>query len=188
MSRDYKGSERKTARRGDGSSLLIGILIGLVLGLAIALGVAWYINKMPSPFLAPSTPAPKSDPPKAAKAEDSPAKVPEAKPRFDFYKILPGIEETATEQQLRDAQKKPAAKEAFYLQAGAFQNAPDADNLKARLALVGIEATIQTTTLPDKGVWHRVRIGPYTSVEELTRTRDTLKQNGVDTTLIKVRE
>jgi cell division protein FtsN len=33
-----------------------------------------------------------------------------------------------------------------------------------------------------------VRIGPYTSVEELARTRDTLKQNGVETTLIRVRE
>ena len=89
----------------------------------------------------------------------------------------------------REAQKKPAAaRETFFLQAGAFQNAPDADNLKARLALLGVEATIQTTTLPDKGVWHRVRVGPYTSVEELNRTRDTLKQNGVETALIKVRE
>ena len=57
-----------------------------------------------------------------------------------------------------------------------------------RLALLGIQATIQTTTLPDRGVWHRVRIGPYTRVEELNRARDTLKQNGVETTLIKVRE
>lgn len=187
MSRDYKGSERNNGKRGGGGSLLTGILIGLVLGLGIALGVAWYINKMPSPFLSRSTPPPvKAEPPKTAKGED---KAPEAKPRFDFYKILPGVEETATDQQLRDAQKKSdAAKETFFLQAGAFQNAPDADNLKARLALIGIEATVQTTTLPDKGVWHRVRVGPYTSVEELTRARDTLKQNGVDTTLIKVRE
>ena len=58
----------------------------------------------------------------------------------------------------------------------------------ARLALIGVEAKIQTTTLPDKGVWHRVRVGPYTSVEALNRTRDTLKQNGVETALIKVRE
>ena len=115
---------------------------------------------------------------------------PEAKPRFDFYKILPG-EEPATDQQLKDAQKKAtatAARETFFLQAGAFPNAPDADNLKARLALLGIEATIQTTTVPEKGIWHRVRVGPYTSVEELNRTRDTLKQNGVETVLIKVRE
>lgn len=192
MSKDYKRPEPKP--RGAGSSLLIGILIGLVLGLGIALGVAWYVNKMPSPFLA-RPPAVKSEPgrsapPAAAKDTDKPAQAAEAKPRFDFYKILPGTEEPATDQQMKDAQKKPPAtvKETFFLQAGAFQSAPDADNLKARLALLGIEASIQTTTLPDKGVWHRVRVGPYTSVEELNRTRDTLKQNGVDTTLIKVRE
>ncbi len=190
MSKDYKRPEPKS--RSGGSSLLVGILIGLVLGLGIALAVAWYINKMPSPFL--NRTPPKGDSAKGAqapaKSEGNASKTTESKPRFDFYKILPGTEEPATDQQLRDAQKKSttAARETFYLQAGAFQGAPDADNLKARLALLGIEATIQTTTLPDKGVWHRVRVGPYTSVESLNRTRDTLKQNGVETALIKVRE
>ena len=192
MSKDYKRPEPKS--RSGGSSLVIGILIGLVLGLGIALAVAWYINKMPSPFLSRPSPV-KSDPPKdaqaPAKGEDKTAKAPAAKPRFDFYKILPGSEEPATDQQMKDAQKKKstvAARETFFLQAGAFQGAPDADNLKARLALLGVEATIQTTTLPDKGVWHRVRVGPYTSVEELNRTRETLRRNGVETALIKVRE
>ncbi|MBX3665654.1 MAG: SPOR domain-containing protein [Burkholderiales bacterium] len=188
MSRDYKGNDRKGGSRGNGGSLFIGILIGLVLGLGIALGVAWYINRMPTPFQ-PKAPAAKPGPAKAAvpdpvKAPDKPAA--DGKPRFDFYKILPGVEEPATDQQLRET--KAAAKESFYLQAGAFQNAPDADNLKARLALIGVQASIQTTTLPDRGVWHRVRLGPYGNVEELNRTRDTLKKNGIDTTLIKVRD
>ncbi|HXF65936.1 MAG TPA: SPOR domain-containing protein [Burkholderiales bacterium] len=189
MTRDYK----KPERRGGGGSLLVGILIGLVLGLGIALAAAWYIHKMPSPFIA-RTPPPKAEAAKGAapadKGAQTAAKAPEDRPRFDFYKILPGAEEPATDQQLSEAQKRPAAapKEAFFLQAGAFQSAPDADQLKARLALLGVEATIQTTTLPEKGVWYRVRIGPYTSVEELNRTRDVLKQNGVETALIKVRE
>lgn len=190
MSRDYKGSERKGNSRSSGGSLFVGILIGLVLGLGIALGIAWYINKMPNPFQQ-RPPAAKPEPAKAAPAEitkpsDKGSKPADAKPRFDFYKILPGVEEPATDQQLRDAKK--ASRESFYLQAGAFQNAPDADNLKARLALIGMQAAIQTTTLPDRGVWHRVRLGPYGSVEELNRTRDTLKKNGIDTTLIKVRD
>ena len=195
MSKDYKRPEPKS-RGGGGGSLLVGILIGLVLGLGIALAVAWYINKTPSPFLGGRTPqksesAKSEKSPPQAKAEDKTAKAAEGKPRFDFYKILPGNEEPATDQQLKEAQQKATAttaKETFFLQAGAFQNAPDADNLKARLALIGIEATIQTTTVPDKGVWHRVRVGPYTSVEELNRTRDTLRQNGIETALIKVRE
>lgn len=191
MSKDYKAPTKRGGNSGAGS-LLIGILIGLLMGLGIALAVAWYINKMPTPFVNRAHPPAKGDPAKSAetqKSDDKTAKAPDGKPRFDFYKILPGSEEQVSEQQFKDAQQKPAqTKETFYLQAGAFQNAPDADNLKARLALVGIAASVQTTTLPDKGVWHRVRVGPYTAVDDLNRARDTLKQNGIETTLIKVRE
>ena len=205
MSRDYKAKPRAVAARKSGSSLLVGLLIGLVLGLVVALGVAWYINKMPSPFTPRSNPpgppakfeSPKAAPTQSAKVEDkAPAKseksekAGEDKPRFDFYKILPGTEEATPDKSAKDAVKgsTPAGKEAFFLQAGSFQNAPDADNLKATLALLGYEAAIETTTLPDKGVWHRVRIGPYTSVEELNRTRDALKRSGVQTALVKARE
>jgi cell division protein FtsN len=195
MSKDYKEHEPRRSRLPTGSSLLTGILIGLVLGLCVALGVAWYINKMPSPFAARTAQPTKSDPGKApaaqtAKIEDKNQKTEEPKPRFDFYKILPGSEEPAPEKAPRDSKRGSTVgpREAFFLQAGAFQNAPDADNLKARLALLGIEASIETTVLPEKGVWHRVRVGPYSSVEELNRTRDTLKQNGVQTTLVKARE
>lgn len=196
MSKDYKGPARKPAGGKSGAgSLLIGILIGLLLGLGIALAVAWYINKMPTPFVNRAAPPPKGEPLKntdSAKIDDKTTKAMDGKPRFDFYKILPGSEEPVTEQQFKDAQKKgplPAEdKESFYLQAGAFQNAPDADNLKARLALIGVAAIVQTTTLPDKGVWHRVRVGPYTAIEDLNRARETLKQNNVEITLIKVRE
>ncbi len=172
-----------------GGSTFIGILIGLVLGLAIALGVAWYINKMPNPFRekpqAPAVPVPsrvetpalpvvaaKPDPlpdvSEAAKAKDPAAE----KDKADTLKIVP----------------PPPAKEAFFLQMGSFQNAPDADNLKARLALLGIEAAIQTRTLPEKGVWHRVRAGPYSEGDELNRLRSMLTQHGIATVLVKVRE
>jgi cell division protein FtsN len=192
MSRDYKGAARRGLGRRKGSSLLAGVLIGLILGLSIALGVAWYINKMPNPFSSRATAPTKSEahksaPPQTARVDEKASKAEDAKPRFDFYKILPSED---TEKQSKDSQKASTAagKEAFFLQAGAFQNAPDADNLKARLALLGIESSIETTAAPDKGVWHRVRIGPYTNIEELNRARDTLKQNGVQTTLVKVRE
>ena len=189
MSKDYKTpNKRSSESKSGGGSLLIGILIGLVLGLGIALAVAWYINKMPTPFLtrAPAkADAQKSD---VAKSDKS-TLTPDSKPRFDFYKILPGAEEAITDQQLKDTQQKPPAdqgKDVFYLQAGAFQSAPEADNLKARLALLGLETTIQTTATSDQGTWHRVRVGPFTTVDDLNRARDGLKQNGIATTLIKV--
>ena len=191
MPKDYNKGQ-KTRDGGHGGSLFLGILIGLVLGLSIALGVAWYINKMPNPFK--EKPQANIDPPKAtaspaAKAADpgTPATA-EKGPRFTFPEILKG--EGGAEKRPRETDKKSThtPKEAFFLQAGSFQNAPDADNLKARLALVGVEASIQTSNLPDKGVWHRVRVGPYSDVEELNRIRAILKQNGVDATLVKVRE
>lgn len=191
MSRDYKGSARRSSGRRNGSSLLAGILIGLILGLGIALGVAWYINKMPNPFSSSRPPSKaettKAPPPQVARSDEKAATAQDSKPRFDFYKILPG-EEGDKQPGEQPKASTAAPKDAFFLQAGAFQNAPDADNLKARLALLGVEASIETSAVPDKGIWHRVRIGPYTSVEELNRTRDTLKQNGVQTTLIKLRE
>lgn len=190
MSRDYKNVDRTGGGRRSGGSLLAGIFIGLALGLVIALLVAWYINRMPNPF-ASRAPVSRPDASKSAPSAppaDKAGKTADAKQRFEFYKILPGAEETPT----RGAESKKAepadGKEAFFLQAGAFTSAPEADNMKARLALLGVEAMIQTMPAQDKGLLHRVRVGPYTSIDELNRTRETLKQNGVATTLIRVRE
>ena len=81
-----------------------------------------------------------------------------------------------------------ASRVVYYLQAGAFQRASDADNLKARLALAGLEAQIQTATLPDNSVWHRVRLGPYTNAQDLDKAREQLKQDKIEAAVIKVSE
>ena len=80
------------------------------------------------------------------------------KPRFEFYKILPGAEEPVTEQQMKQAAKTGAPAESFLLQVGAFQNPAEADNLKARLALIGVEANVEPVDQAEKGTWYRVRV------------------------------
>jgi cell division protein FtsN len=196
MSRDYKTAPKKS---GSGTSFsvgafLLGLLVGLLLGLGIALAVAWYVNKMPSPFVTrvpPKADTAKTGPADTAKSggEDKAAvKGADGKPRFEFYDILPGAKEPGAEPKDTGKGSTPAVKETFYLQAGAFQNAQDADNLKARLALLSYEASVQSASVPEKGTWYRVRLGPYANVEDLTRARDALKQNGIDTTLVKVRD
>jgi cell division protein FtsN len=192
MSRDYKNSG-SAAPNGRGNPMGLGILIGLLLGLCIALGVALYINKGANPFVQKAkqpetvgreTPAAESSQTPSA---DKPAKTAEAKPRFDFYKILPGTEEAVTDKEFK--RTPPASsKEVYFLQVAAFQNPADADNLKARLALAGIEAQIQTATLPDGRVWHRVRVGPFSSKDELGKSRAALKENNLEANLIKVRQ
>ena len=202
MSRDYKNSGT-AATGGRGSPMWIGILIGLLVGLCIALGIALYINKGSNPFLQKQRAADKAaekpavDAPKQASAPETPkpaavatekhAKAGETKPRFDFYKILPGTEEAVTDKEFK--RTPPAvAKEVYFLQVAAFQNPSDADNLKARLALSGIEAQIQTATLPDGQVWHRVRVGPFLNQDDIGKSRASLKQNNLEANLIKVRQ
>lgn len=202
MSRDYKPTSRQPAKKKNGNPMLIGIIIGLFIGLAVSLGVALVVTRGPNPFTDRSAPAESQEAKAGAKngaktAEgqatnlDDGLNKPSNKPRFDFYNILPGKEEPVTDQEFKQAAQRPTAdkgKESYYLQVGSFPAEGDADNLKAKLALMGIEAGIQTTTIPDKGVWHRVRVGPFTNVDDLNRIRNTLTQNNVQTTLVKIKE
>lgn len=201
-----------TARTGSGGGFVLGLFIGLLIGLAIALGIALYLNKTPIPFMSRAKPVeegkagkppaiagmPQGGPAEAkppAPAAAAAAKAPE-KPRFDFYKILPGGEEPVSERELRErlrastaTKSQPAAsQDVYFIQAGAFQNPADADNQKARLAILGFESNVEPTTLPDKGTWYRVRLGPYTKIDELNKVRQALAQNGIDANLIKLKD
>jgi cell division protein FtsN len=185
-------------RRRSGGGFLLGAFIGLIIGLAIAVGVAFYLNKTPIPFLGKAKPAARdavaeAKPPAIAGMPQGGSKPGAEKPRFDFYRILPGGEETVTDRQLRDAARSAKAqpdlpKDVYYIQAGSFQNPADADNQKARLAILGLESSVEPTTLPDKGTWYRVRLGPYTRLEDLNRVRQQLTQNGIDASLVKLKD
>ncbi|GLS05299.1 cell division protein [Chitiniphilus shinanonensis] len=209
MSKDMKRSRGTRSGGGGGSSLLTGLLIGLLGGVAAAVVLAIYLNRGTNPFTDKKSPppdavssAPAANPAKGPEtlhpggaAGDAP-KEPEQD--FDFYKVLPGLSDDAEAKKPASAATPtpPAAPEASppakveapkgtYLQIGAFQNEQDADNLKAKLALVGVEASIYTADIPGKGVWHRVRIGPFNSLGDLERTRNQLKSNGVESTVVR---
>jgi len=204
-----------TARNVTGGGFLLGMFVGLLVGLVIALGIALYLNKTPIPFMSrtPGTenakvpgkpPALAGMPQSGSAPATAPVPAPKApaaktaeKPRFDFYKILPGGEEPVSERELRErlraaaaaaAKSQPAAaQDVYFIQAGAFQNPADADNQKARLAILGFESNVEPTNLPDKGTWYRVRLGPYTKVDELNKVRQSLAQNGIDANLVKLK-
>jgi cell division protein FtsN len=92
---------------------------------------------------------------------------------------------TPTKEEPRKDGVKPAVDERVFVQAGAFPNESDADNLKGRIAFIGLEASVVRAELGDKGTWFRVRIGPYKSTEDATRAKDTLSANGISATLVK---
>lgn len=259
MSRDMKPRKAPPGRKSGGGTLL-GLFIGLVIGVIAVAGVVWYINKAPLPFtttgqqprLPPpvagksSTPASPEVPPVATAPVALPGKpgdpVVGEKPRFDFYKILPGKAEAIPDPkpeevkppvskpvetrhdetkpaeakptetrpvETRTAASKPAEgkpvegksadsksaesaksskeatlKDPIYLQAGSFQSASEADNQKARLALLGAEARIQQVMLQDK-VWYRVRIGPYQKIDDVNHLRADLARQGIDANVVR---
>ncbi len=215
---------------------MLGVFIGLVLGLGLAAGVAYYLMKANGPFPVQGGKEARDAPKEPSRTARADAAAPDKdKPRFDFYKILPGVEEpkvgadarrTSPDKAVADqaragtdkaadkavdrsdkaaagkapdkatdkaperiatAEPTSAAKlpERFWLQAGSFASESDAENLKARLAFAGWQASVQQGTLPDKGTRYRVRLGPYDNPDELKRIRNDLARNGFEVAVIK---
>jgi cell division protein FtsN len=190
----------QTRKRSEGN-FLAGMGVGVLIGLVISLAIAFYLNRTPIPFM---TAKPKqaekngtgAKPPAIAglpQGSAAPAPAPE-KPKFDFYRILPGAEEQVTEREIRERLRakgggqQDAAKDVYFIQAGSFQNPADADNQKARLAILGFESSVEPANLPDKGTWYRVRMGPYGKLEDINKVRQALAQSGIDASLIKVKD
>lgn len=111
-------------------------------------------------------------------------------PRFDFYKMLPNFEVVIPEQD-KDVRRhgdvasidKPGT---YVLQAGSFKTFSEADKLKATLALLGVESRIQKVTIDNDQTWHRVRVGPYSDLEQLNNTRRRLAENDLQALIIRV--
>jgi cell division protein FtsN len=101
------------------------------------------------------------------------------KPVFDFYTVLPEYETVVDEKQFIHEVQKPSRKQeaesTYILQAASYSSFKDADKLKAKLALNGLNSRIEKLSVEGKGQYYRVRLGPYSS----TRTKkDVVKRLG----------
>jgi cell division protein FtsN len=217
------------SRRGGFGGTLVGIFIGIVIGVGLAAAVAYYVMRSGNPYQTSLAGSSSREPARAEGKGGRAADAPAERPRFDFYKILPGVEEPRVQPKAAPADKaaaeRPAAPpdkavakledrpvagdkaakaaehapekapepppraprstERIWLQAGSFSTEADAENLKAKLALSGLEATLQTATLPDKSVRYRVRLGPYDNVDEVNRVKGDLARRGFDAAVIR---
>jgi cell division protein FtsN len=194
--------EETPARSGKRGGMFSGILIGLVIGLVAAAGLAWYFNlgvdglkardagqasEKPEILANPShesvEPEPSAPPAPAAaaakKAEPQGAASTAAKPRVDytFYGILPGDKPAKPIE-------PPKSKETWWLQVAALKNPADADKLKARLALLGLEVSSQKVESGGVALY-RVRVGPYKREDDALGDLDTLAENNFEPRLFK---
>ncbi len=194
MSNDYrKRPGRKYRRRTSGPPPWVWSVTGLVVGLFIAFLV--YLQMRPQQ--AASDPAAALEKSTALESHDLPRSrenpiPPPPKPRFDFYNLLPEMEVIVPEQQISGPATRQGVKQVekpgtYLLQAGSFRSDRQADQLRAKLALLGLETSIQTVSIDSRQAWHRVRVGPFDNLSDLNAARNLLKKNGVDAILIRIK-
>lgn len=206
--------KRATATAGKGNTLAIGLLLGLIVGVAMAAGLAWYLMKSPAPYVSKLPVVNRSAVEERLKAtarelvqpNGASAVAEDSKPRFEFYKVLTDKQDSATLPGTAPAQKPTdptqvakvasskailtqpanvADKQIYFLQTGAFANASEAEKMKAGLIFDGMEVTVLAVNTPDKGLLHKVRVGPYQSTDEMNSMRAKLKLKGIPSTPIR---
>lgn len=169
MARDYKNHSRKAPAKSPTTPGWAWLLAGLGIGLGVALGVHLHhtqtanMQRVIADSIAPD--------PSPADADA----IERRRPRFEFYETLPNaMQDIVTEQEViaRTTGAKRATTRSgtqYFIQAGAFRQANEADRLRAELALLGLEAEIQKSKK-----WHRVRLGPYRDLTRLSADKSRL--------------
>jgi cell division protein FtsN len=193
---------------------VMGLIVGLLLGLALALGVALYVNKVPAPFvnkvphrtaeqdaaeaeknknwdpnapLAGKTPmrpasAPVTPLPPPAVAAPAPGATKGTAPREPATGVVAAP--TASAPQVASTKVGPDPF-TYFVQAGAFGRAEDAEQQRARLALLGVSAKVTEREQAGRTVY-RVRLGPYEKKDEADAARARLESGGVEAALVRV--
>ena len=181
--RDYKSSQHRPFELRRWREFGYGALAGALL---TVMAFTWLGNRHKT---ADPPDAPRPDPHRAvrAEAESGPATSSE---KYDFYQMLPNFEVVVPEKDKDVKRDLPAAARidrpgVYVLQAGSYRNESDADRVRAQLALQGIAAKVQRVAV-DADVWHRVRIGPVSNLDELNKLRRQLQAADVDALVIRV--
>lgn len=182
-----KVTRRKGATRGSASHGWRWFMAGLVAGFASAafLYFKGYVPGRPDPQPVANNVQQAAELEPAGQAEEIAAE-PAAK-RYDFFTVLPEMEVVVPDQELsRDISPDVSTTDGarYLLQVGSFRNADDAEQMKARLALLGNVAAIQVVTVNSE-TWHRVRIGPVEGARRADEIRRSLQDNGIETLILR---
>jgi cell division protein FtsN len=188
MARDFKSRHRRPAR----FSGWMGLAAGLCAGFVVA-AVIYVRDHRPDQPQAPAAKIDKKKPhpsevPDADAAADAGGADDASRP-YDFYSSLPKFEVVVPERDKDvhpDVRAVPETRRGTYvLQAGSYKNFADADRVRAKLALQGIESKVQKVSV-DSDTWHRIRIGPISNLDQLNRLRTILRKADVDVLVIRV--
>jgi len=176
---------RPSTRRGrrklpNWSLLVLGLAIGVV-GSVLVLTIIPTVNTPGSGLnnILTRTEKPKTRPkPVATK--------PSQKTKYDFYTILPEGEAVVEDSEWEQISRTREADVSYVLQAAAFNRYKDADRLKAKLAINGLQSEIQKITAGNKRVYYRVRLGPFDRARDAEDANRKLASMGIKALRLKV--
>jgi len=185
--RDYKTAQRRALDFGRLREFGAGVLVGAVLASAL---FVYKGGKRLATQEAAEEPRPEPQRVAPGAADPTAAGTGQAPEKYDFYEMLPNFEVVVPEKDKEVKRDLPATARierpgVYVLQAGSYRNQSDADRVRAQLALQGIDAKVQRVAV-DADVWHRVRIGPVTRLEELNKLRKQLQAAEIDALVIRV--
>mgnify|MGYP001825847321 CR=1 FL=1 len=194
--RKKSGKARGASRGKQGTPAWMWLLTGMLGGLALA----WYLfskGYIPQPEAAEVSSNP---PPATSENADSeelaPASGEQRKSQYDFFTVLPEMEVVVPEHELARKREQQQAEQAsqpaletsdtnsYLLQVGSFRENSDAEEMKARMALLGVSARVQTVTV-NGATWHRVRVGPVSGAQKADELRARLAANNIDRLVMK---
>jgi cell division protein FtsN len=166
--------------------------MGALVGIILAGGATVYVlnNRQHDAVAREKGEAPRPDPHRKAPVDPEATAKTATGEKYDFYEMLPNFEVVVPEKDKDVKRDLPATAKVerpgvYVLQAGSYRNEADADRVRAQLAMQGIDAKVQRVSV-DADVWHRVRIGPITKLDELNRLRKQLQAADVDALVIRV--
>jgi cell division protein FtsN len=187
MAIDYKRPKRRTLEFGRLREFFMGAMVGIV----IAGGATVLImNNRHAAAAGEKIEAPRPDPHRKAPVDPDASANTGAGEKYDFYEMLPNFEVVVPEKDKDVKRDLPGTAKVerpgvYVLQAGSYRNEADADRVRAQLSMQGIDAKVQRVAV-DTDVWHRVRIGPITKLDELNKLRKQLQAADVDALVIRV--
>ncbi|MEZ2719890.1 SPOR domain-containing protein [Paenalcaligenes hominis] len=91
---------------------------------------------------------------------------------------------TVTAPAKKAAPQTATAATTYYLQAGAFRSASDAEAMRARILLLGMDATVQSAPYND-GTINRVRVGPFSGLDDMNKARSVLGREKIETSVVR---
>jgi cell division protein FtsN len=75
----------------------------------------------------------------------------------------------------------------YFVQAGAYSRSEDAEQQRAKLAMLGMESRLSEREQAGKMVY-RVRVGPFQRRDDAETTKERLSGAGVDAALVAVQK